>query len=145
MAAAAAVTPLSKLLAGGICTQIYCWAVPLIRTSQLRYSHMSCQKHLNSVRSLSHLVSYVGPPGCDARPTCHSWQKNTPPLSLTAFVTGCHAATCSSVHMPGVLGYLKHTAEGFLSSCPNNRHPATLPGQATAIHSTRLCWRTMFS
>ena len=46
-------------------------------------------------------------PVCDARPTCHSWQKNTAPFALTALTMGFHASTCSSVKMPGVLGSLQ--------------------------------------
>jgi hypothetical protein len=33
----------------------------------------------------------------EARPTCHSWQKNTAPFSLTALVMGFQASICSCV------------------------------------------------
>ena len=44
---------------------------------------------------------------CEARPTCHSWQKKTAPFAFTAATMGFHASTCSSVKMPGVLGSLQ--------------------------------------
>ena len=36
-------------------------------------------------------------PLCEARPTCHSWQKNMASFSRTACVTGFQASICSCV------------------------------------------------
>jgi hypothetical protein len=46
-------------------------------------------------------------PLCEARPTCHSWQKKVAPFSFTAATMGFQASTWLSVKMPGVSGYLQ--------------------------------------
>ena len=63
----------------------------------------------------------IGPPHgatgwkdvCDVRPTCHSWQKKTAPLALTAAVMGRQAAAWSAVNMPGVFGSPKPGKDGI--------------------------------
>lgn len=64
-----------------------------------------------------HGATGAAPPGwkvvCDARPTCHSWQKKTAPLALTAAVMGRHAAAWSAVNMPGVFGSPKPGKDGI--------------------------------
>ena len=54
--------------------------------------------------------------GCEARPTCHSWQNIVPPDSCTAAVTFFHPATCSSVNSPGTPTYPRPSGQISVAS-----------------------------
>ena len=71
---------------------------------------------------------------CEARPTCHSWQKKTAPSAFTAFTIGFQAATCSSVKMPGVLGSLHRRFRTFDCSVRLAQAVTVQP----YIHNTRV-------
>lgn len=58
-------------------------------------------------------------PGCEAAPTCHSWQKKVPFFFFTVPVIGFQASICAVVYMPGV----DLPSNEWLAATRRSQHP----------------------